>query len=410
MLLPVPIRGLLAGRVAGHLGKPDNARPLPERVKALVRDQEEQSARLIGWAQLALGGILAALYWIAPRPADAPMRMLVEPVPVALAGYLLFTLGRLALSYRGRLPGWLLLLSIMADTALLLGVIWSIHVTYDQPAAFSLKAPTFIYLFAFVAMRALRFDYRYVLTAGLAAAAGWAFLLALALSRGGDEVITRNFVSYLTSNRILLGTEFDKIFTILMVTVLLAVAIRRAQKILVVAVREEAAGREIRRFLSDGVAEVITGSEMVIEAGQASERNAAIVMLDIRGFTRFSTTVPPKRVVEMLASFHAIVVPLIRRHGGVVDKFLGDGLMATFGAVQPSTTAAADALRALEAAIAEARRWREGLTRSGLGPALESMEPRPRVRSSLPPWAGVTGSSTPYRRGGEPRGETREAQ
>jgi len=93
-------------------------------------------------------------------------------------------------------------------------------------------------------------------------------------------------------------------------------------------------------------------------------------MLDIRGFTRFSTMVPPKDVVQMLTSFHARVVPLIGQHGGVVDKFLGDGVMATFGAVTASATAAADAVRALEAILVEAQRWQESLVSLGLSTPL----------------------------------------
>jgi adenylate cyclase len=112
------------------------------------------------------------------------------------------------------------------------------------------------------------------------------------------------------------------------------------------------------------------GSETAIEAGHAVERDAAILMLEIRGFTRFATTVPPKDVVQMLTSFHARGLPLIRKYGGVVDKFLGDGVMATFGAVEASQTAAADALRALEAILAEAQDWQNSLVGKGVGAAL----------------------------------------
>lgn len=350
----------------GSLAEPASVRQLPARVVSLIRAQEEVSERLVGWVQLGLVTTFGALYVLAPRPADAPMGGLLEPVPVTLTAYFLFTVARLALSYRGRLPAWLLLVSILADTALLLGLIWWFHIQYQQPAAFSLKVPTFIYIFVFIALRALRFDYRNVLIVGVAAAAGWAGLVFLAVMEDGKEALTRNFVTYLTSNRILVGAEFDKIFTILIVTAVLALAVRRAHQTLITAIREETAGREVRRFLSDGVAEAITRSDKVIEAGQAVERDAAILMLDIRGFTRFSTTVPPKDVVGMLTSFHARAVPLVREHGGVVDKFLGDGIMATFGAVEASPTAAADAVRALEAIMAEAERWQESFRAQGV--------------------------------------------
>ena len=342
---------------------------IPDRVRALIDRQEMLSERLIGWVQLAVVVTFGALFLIAPRPADAGMAM-YEPVPIALGIYAVFTLGRLLLSYRGRLPGALVVLSILADIVLLLGLIWSFHIQYGQAAAFSLKVPTFIYIFVFVALRALRFDPRYVLVAGLFAALGWGGLLWAIVDASPDDTITRNFVAYLTSNSILLGAEFDKIFTILIVTGILTVAVWRARRTLLTAVREEAAGREVRRFLSAGVAEAIAGADHIIEPGTAAERQAAIVMLDIRGFTRFSTTVPPCRVVDLLTDFHGRIVPYVRDNGGVIDKFLGDGVMATFGAVRPSATAAADALRVLDLIMAEAERWAGALKQSGLAEPL----------------------------------------
>jgi adenylate cyclase len=59
------------------------------------------------------------------------------------------------------------------------------------------------------------------------------------------------------------------------------------------------------------------------------------------------------------------MVPIIRAHGGRVDKFLGDGILATFGAVEPSPTYAADGLRALDALMAEADRWSAACRREG---------------------------------------------
>jgi adenylate cyclase len=333
---------------------------LPERVQAIIRDREEESERLIGWVQLGLVVTFGALFFLAPRPTDAHMTI-YEPVPIALSVYALFTIARLAIAYFGRVPWWLLVISILIDISLLMMLIWFFHIDYGQPAAFSLKVPTFIYVFVFIALRGLRFDYRYVLLTGASVAVGWTVMVWAVISTDGANVITRNFGTYLTSNRVLIGAEFDKILTVLLVTCLLAVGVRRAQAMLVLATREEAAGREIRRFLSDGVAEAITRSDELVEAGTAVERDAAIVMLDIRGFTRLVAMMPPRRAVDILTSFHARIVPLVQKHNGVIDKFLGDGVMITFGAVTASTTAAADALRALDEIMHEASHWRQNL-------------------------------------------------
>lgn len=330
---------------------------VPERVKQIVRAQDRQSERLIGLVQILIGIVLAVLYWLAPRPDDAGASFM--PVPVALALYIAFSLIRFGLAARQLLPNWLVGLSIITDIALLLGLIWSFHLQYGQPAAFSLKAPTIAYVFVFIALRALRFDPRYVLAAGCSAAIGWALLTLAAVLSMSRDAITHNFTDYITGNKILIGAEFDKIFAILLVTGLLTFGVRRAQMTLLRAVREESAGKEVRRFLSRGLAEAIASSDTLIEAGTATERDAAILMLDIRGFTKFSSAVPARDVVAMLTGFHARIIPLIRANNGVVDKFLGDGVMATFGAIGTSATGAADALRALDAILEEAATWQK---------------------------------------------------
>ncbi|HVG82015.1 MAG TPA: adenylate/guanylate cyclase domain-containing protein, partial [Methylomirabilota bacterium] len=315
----VPLRGL-------SLGPPPR---LPERVERAVREQQDASEALIGWIQLAVVVTFAALYAISPKTfaADAPFR----PVPWAIGIYFLFTVARLALAYRMRLPAWLLTLSILIDMALLFGLIWSFHLQYGQPPSFYLKAPTLLYVFIFIAMRALRFEAKYVVFAGLAAALGWlAMVLYVIYAEPGNSMVTRNYVQYLTSNSLLLGAEFDKVISILVVTAILALAIRRARALLTRAVAEGAAARELSRFFSPEIAQRITGAEIEIAAGDGELREAAILMLDIRGFTRYAATIPPAEVVGMLAEYQARMVAIIRAHDGAVDKFLGDGIMATF--------------------------------------------------------------------------------
>jgi adenylate cyclase len=341
---------------------------LPERVQKIIADEDRASERLIGYVQLAISALLWTLYLIAPRPADAAHAMF-SPVPFALSAFTLFSMFRLWLILRQKVPDWFVGLSISADVGLVLGLIWSFHLQYGHSAGFALKAPTFVYLFVLIVLRALRFDPRYVLAAGLAAALGWAGLTALAVASSGTDHITRSFTEYLLSDRILIGAEFEKIFAIGLVTTLLAIGAKRAQRTLIASLREQAALSEVRRFLSKGVADQIAASDRLIEAGQAVERDAAILMLDIRGFTALSMRMPPAGVVRILTSLHARIIPVVRAHGGVIDKFLGDGVMATFGAADVSGTPAADALRALEQILVGAELWQADL------PALGVSEP-----------------------------------
>ncbi|MEM6761885.1 MAG: adenylate/guanylate cyclase domain-containing protein [Pseudomonadota bacterium] len=351
-----------------HLGtmETDDAR-MPARVTSLVVAEEERSERMIGWVQLVVIALFAGLYAFTPRPSDA-MDAMFEPVPMVLSAYAAFTVARIIAAYRGYLPGWLLVTSMIADVALLYAVIWTFHIAYAQPPAFYLKAPTFAYIFVFIAIRALRFDPRFVISQGLFAAVGWIFMVLYVVEESGTDVITRSFTEYLTQNLVLIGAELDKVFTILLCTAVLSMALYRARLTLLTAVREGAARRDMRRYFGAGVADAITSSEDEGAPGQATERDAAIVMLDLRGFSRFAGNHPAEDVVATLTRYHSLVVPIIERHGGVIDKFLGDGVMATFGALKPSGSAAADALNALSDVAAVAPQWDAFLQNAGYEP------------------------------------------
>jgi hypothetical protein len=148
-----------------------------------------------------------------------------EPIPVALALYLLFTVGRLVAASKRKISNGVLLASIVMDISLLMFLIWTFHIQYQQPPSFYQKAPTMLYAFLFIALRALRFDPKYVLSTGVVAVTGWIVLIAYVFSDEHDSMITRNYVDYMTSNAILIGAEIDKIVSIIVVIEVLAVVI-----------------------------------------------------------------------------------------------------------------------------------------------------------------------------------------
>ena len=337
---------------------------LPERVRGLIRRAQDESEILIGWVQLAGVVFFALVYAIAPKTFDADV--MFAPVPWALAFYFVFTLMRLYLAFKRRLPHWIIALSVVVDMTVLLVTIWSFHLQYDQPPGLSLKAPTLLYIFILIALRTLRFEARYVLFAGATAIIGWLILLwyAIRYSPSGD-VITRDYVRYITSTDILIGGEVDKILSILAVTVVLAVALTRARRILVRSVAEHAAAEDLSRFFAPDVAARITASETMVRAGQGETRTAAILYLDIRGFTALAHNMPADHVMALLAEYQSRMVPVIQRHGGSIDKFIGDGILATFGAAMTTESYAADAMAASQALLAELDGWNE--KRASLG-------------------------------------------
>jgi len=351
-------------------GGPEN---LPERVRDAIRRQQEHSEILIGWIQLTIVSLLTVVY----EGTSMAEGLVQDDYSVELEVLLIYgaiCIARLVLAYLRLLPTWMIYLSVVIDMALLMVLIFSFHLKYAQTAAFYLKVPTLLYVFLFIALRALRFEARLVMFSGVCAAAGWAWLTYyVATGRGGPPNRTHNFIEYMTSNALLVGAEIDKIIAILLTTAVLALAISRARHLLVRSVSEGAAARDLSRFFDPGVAARIRTAALSIKAGEGELRDAAILTVDLRGFTRLSTELEPGEVMKVLQDYQGRVCPLIASNGGSIDKFLGDGILASFGAVVPSPTAAADALRAADAVIAAADRWIAERRAAGLPPLMIGM-------------------------------------
>jgi adenylate cyclase len=83
------------------------------------------------------------------------------------------------------------------------------------------------------------------------------------------------------------------------------------------------------------------------------ERQVAILFADIRNFTAFSEAQLPYDVVHALNRYFNRVGAVVARHGGQIDNFIGDGMMALFGATALSANPSLDAVRAALEMLAE---------------------------------------------------------
>lgn len=336
---------------------------LPQRVQDTILARQHASEILIGWVQLTFILTMAVLYAVSPKAFSE--QTMFAPVPWAIAAYLAFTLARLALAYRRALPRALLVVSVILDMTLLLGLIFSFHLQYEQPAAFYLKSPTLLYVFVFIAIRALRFDPGYVVLSGVVAAGGWLLLAGYAVIHAPPQMgITRDYAEYLTSNRILLGAEFDKIISIIAVTAVLTLGMARARAHLVESAAEHSAAEDLSRFLPTEVAERLKRASTRLEAGHCEAGEATIVYLDIESFTRIGEQLAGSELVDTLNDFFAAVAEPIDRHGGVICQFQGDAILASFNVPRPDPDHARSALAAAAEIITltRDRRFGHGVT------------------------------------------------
>lgn len=346
---PGRVRRITGALLGGHTDTP------PERVLIQVAEHQEMSEIVIGWAQLAGALLFFVLYWLSPQTFTAHME--IEPAPLALLLYVLFVAVRLGLAYRGQLSRFILAVNIVADFALLTGLIILLPKALHAPLAIALKHSAYSYFFVIIALRALRFEPSWILFSGLVASAAWAGLAIAAALSGGPPGVTGDPQIYFSQAVVLPAAEFDRVAALLTLTIILWLAVWRGRALVYTAYTNAAAADELSRFFIPTLADRITSGAAEIESGSAEMRDAAIIFFDLRGFSNLSRKLTPAGLIELLSEYHRVVIPIIRDHGGSVDKFMGDGILVSFGALEPSESYARDALQAAQAVSIAAREW-----------------------------------------------------
>lgn len=123
---------------------------------------------------------------------------------------------------------------------------------------------------------------------------------------------------------------------------------------------------QVRDLLDKNVSPEVAAEMMREGSGLGGEeRRVTILFADLRGFTTMSENLPPREVVTLLNRYLDRMARAIEAEGGVIDKFIGDEIMALFGAPVPNTQCAFRAVKAALSMRAALARLNEELTAEG---------------------------------------------
>ena len=230
----------------------------------------------------------------------------------------------------------------------------------DWPTPMQYRFDNFIYFFVFLAAGTLAYSWRTIVAIGTWTAGLWTagmlwvsafpnanpgMTAAIAVALGPQERLLPIF----DPNSIEVGLRVQEIVVFLIVAFTLALTVRRSSQLVVDhagVVRERA---NLARYFSPNVVEELSHNDEPLK--QVREQNVAVLFVDIVGFTQFAEGRTPGEVIAALREFHGAMEEQVFRHGGTLDKYLGDGLMATFGTPVAGTSDATHALMCCGAMI-----------------------------------------------------------
>jgi len=234
---------------------------------------------------------------------------------------------------------------------------WS---SVDWPIAMQFRFDTFIYFFVVLATATLAYSWRTVIAMGVWASVlwvigvGWAYLQpathpALSERIGAAVGSDLRMFSLIDPATINLGGRVQEIIVFLIVSFTLAVAVRRSNLLLISHAGIERERTNLARYFSPNVVAELSGNDEPLK--QVRTQDVAVLFADIVGFTRYAEGRSPTEVIGTLREFHERMEREVFRHQGTLDKYLGDGLMATFGTPFTGERDAGNALLCAQAMI-----------------------------------------------------------
>ncbi len=336
---------------------------MSDRLAAAFLREEQNGLAFAMWVRIA--ALLAIAGWL----------LYIVPVPRVywwlgiVVLFLGLSIGPLIVRRRSRrwrlwVAGFVLLDAALLGVALLVP---NPLVEPVWPPQMILRFHNYAYLFVLLASAALSYAPGLVVWTGLALALSWSAGNYLLVMQAGAISVHSPEVNWGSLNpdqtlAVFLDPRFvdvtkwqNQVAILLIVTAIVAAAVWRARRLVFRQAAAERAQANLARYFSPNVVEQLAEGERSIQ--KAGSQNVAILFVDIVGFTALCQDKEPERVLALLRDFQRRMAKCVFDHRGTLDKYIGDSVMAVFGAINPGTQEATRALRCARVMIDEIESW-----------------------------------------------------
>ncbi|GAB5471283.1 MAG: adenylate/guanylate cyclase domain-containing protein [Rhodospirillales bacterium] len=242
--------------------------------------------------------------------------------------------------------------------------------TVHWPLAMQYRLDNFIYFFVLLAGATLIYSWRTVFAMGIWVGLLWigGLVLVSLFAQAPDPALANltlanpalaamdpRMASILDPYSLQFELRAQEIVVFAIVAAMLAIVVRRANRLLLDQAVLQRERSNLARYFSPNVVEELSQNDEPLK--QVRSQTVAVLFVDIVGFTEFAAQRRPEAVIETLRSFHGLMEREVFRHEGTLDKYLGDGLMATFGTPNASGRDAANALACAHAMQGALETW-----------------------------------------------------
>lgn len=327
---------------------PASANPRAESIAPALTEAERRAETTL--AMLRLVALLVLAWTTRAVGADVNAHAML----LSLGAYGVLAMAGIAVAFAGFYRAWLPWFMSTGEVVLLLHCLAIYGWMLDLPIANALAAPGSALVYLYLAQAAVRRQPALVVYIGGIFITGWVVLYVLWQNdMPARAPIATEALTDIAVRLALVGLAAST----------LAVAVLRGRRELVDSIVH---GR-VRKILGRFVPETLVSSlEQDFSAHPGLHKaEAAVLFVDLRNFTAYAEHAPLDRVVALLAEFRRRVTTQVKAHGGFVDKFVGDAVMAVFGGSSPRPDDGRRALACAEALAGDLAYWLTGRSQDG---------------------------------------------